>query len=247
MNSNVALPKSVEIRALANGSVKSNKSKLENLNRTQRFSFFDSFHTLRNHFIDQKTVTNAATQISTAFSQYVTESDEQSSIKDKQVELARRLIVNVAKIDPEYLSELYQAIRDEEEGHANAIIQKINESLKNCLNFPQWWAQDKDFKIVVSSREYELVFTIKDRTGTEYSFDERSSGLKYFLSYYIQYLSHQPLDNSPEILLMDEPDAYLSSQAQQDLLKIFEAFANPKDDKLPIQVLYVTHFSIFNK
>jgi hypothetical protein len=40
---------------------------------------------------------------------------------------------------------------------------------------------------------------------------------------------------------MDEPDAYLSSQAQQDLLKIFEAFAFPEDSRKPVQVIYVTH------
>ena len=41
---------------------------------------------------------------------------------------------------------------------------------------------------------------------------------------------------------MDEPDAYLSSQAQQDLLKIFDAFAHPESAQTkPIQVIYVTH------
>src|SRR5260221_7146870 len=41
---------------------------------------------------------------------------------------------------------------------------------------------------------------------------------------------------------MDEPDAYLSSQAQQDLLKVFDAFAHPETTATrPIQVAYVTH------
>jgi predicted ATP-dependent endonuclease of OLD family len=43
---------------------------------------------------------------------------------------------------------------------------------------------------------------------------------------------------------MDEPDAYLSSQAQQDLLKVFDLFANPESGSHlthPIQVFYVTH------
>jgi hypothetical protein len=33
----------------------------------------------------------------------------------------------------------------------------------------------------------------------------------------------------------------LSSQAQQDLLKVFEFFAHPEDERRPVQVLYVTH------
>ena len=41
------------------------------------------------------------------------------------------------------------------------------------------------------------------------------------MSYYVQLLAHEfPPDGRTEILLMDEPDAYLSSQGQQDLLRI---------------------------
>lgn len=40
---------------------------------------------------------------------------------------------------------------------------------------------------------------------------------------------------------MGEPDAVLSNQGQQDLLKIFDAFANPDDGSAPIQLIYVTH------
>jgi energy-coupling factor transporter ATP-binding protein EcfA2 len=56
-------------------------------------------------------------------------------------------------------------------------------------------------------------------------------------------LSHEPPQNGqPEILLMDEPDAYLSASGQQDLLRIFDAFAHPEDGTTtPIQVVYVTH------
>ena len=118
---------------------------------------------------------------------------------------------------------------------------KINEALDASLNFPHWWVQDSAFKLHASAREYDLVFTIRDRTGKDYSFGERSSGLKYFLSYYVQYLAHEPKGSGPEILIMDEPDAYLSSQGQQDLLKIFDAFASSESGRPPVQVIYVTH------
>jgi energy-coupling factor transporter ATP-binding protein EcfA2 len=91
----------------------------------------------------------------------------------------------------------------------------------------------------VDAQGSDIVFTIQDRTGTFYSFDERSSGLKYFLSYYIQYLSHRAEHTSGEIILMDEPDAYLSSQGQQDLLKILESFTTAESGHA--QVIYVTH------
>lgn len=160
----------------------------------------------------------------------------------QQYDLARALLFQVANIDPTTFNDLSDAIADGKEGYANAVIQKINGALATYLNFPRWWAQDREFRLLVSRSEYDLVFTIRDRTGTEYSFAERSNGLKYFLSYHVQLLAHQPPDDDgPEILLMDEPDAYLSSQGQQDLLRILEEFATPEDRSRADQVVYVTH------
>ena len=161
---------------------------------------------------------------------------------NQQYELGRDLLFRVAHIDPTVFKDLSDAIADEREGYVNGIIQKINSALGAHLNFPRWWAQDRDFRLMVSPREYELVFTIRDRTGTDYSFSERSNGLRFFLSYHVQLLAHQPpTTGQPEILLMDEPDAYLSSQGQQDLLRILEEFALPEDRSRRDQVVYVTH------
>jgi hypothetical protein len=160
----------------------------------------------------------------------------------QQYELGRSLLFRVANIDPTTSKDLSDAIADEREGYVNGVIQKSNGALARTLNFPRWWAQDREFRLMVSPREYELVFTIRDRTGTDYSFAERSNGLKFFLSYHVQLLAHQPrVTGQPEILLMDEPDAYLSSQGQQDLLRILEEFALPEDRSRRDQVLYVTH------
>lgn len=160
----------------------------------------------------------------------------------KQYDLARALLFRVANIDPTTFTDLSEAIENGKEGYANGVIQKINDALAKHLNFPRWWAQDREFRLLVSRSEFDLIFTIRDRTGTDYSFAERSSGLKFFLSYHVQLLAHEaPTDGRPEILLMDEPDAYLSSQGQQDLLRILEEFALPEDRSRHDQVVYVTH------
>ncbi len=161
----------------------------------------------------------------------------------QRFKLGRDLLTKVAGLDQALFEELQKAVADERSGYANGIVDKINEELSNSLNFPHWWSQDSAFRLVVDLREDELVFVIHDRTGTSYSFDERSEGLKYFLSYFVQHLSHEPpVDGQSEILLMDEPDAFLSSSGQQDLLRIFTAFARPEsEDVQPIQVVYVTH------
>jgi predicted ATPase len=157
----------------------------------------------------------------------------------RQWELARRLLMDVAGITREEFSELSTAVRTSE-GYAEALVDKMNRKLADSLNFRRWWSQDTDFALRLQLRDFDLVFTIHDRTGSDYTFKERSQGLKYFLSYFVQYLSHDP--DESELLLMDEPDAFLSNSGQQDLLRIFDAFAHPEDeDKAPVQVIYVTH------
>lgn len=158
----------------------------------------------------------------------------------EQLALAEKLLIQVAGIGPKAFEELQEAVKNHD-GYANAIVAKMNHQLDDALNFPKWWSQDSQFSLALTLRDFDLVFTVRDRTGSEYAFSERSGGLSYFLSYFVQYLSHRP-SGDQEVLLMDEPDAYLSMTGQQDLLQIFDAFAQPDDPTTtPVQVLYVTH------
>jgi predicted ATPase len=171
------------------------------------------------------------------------EAREPNEVTLRKYELASKLLINIAGLNKDLFSELQKAVSEERNGYATSIVDKVNEELSNSLNFPHWWSQDSAFRLVVDLNLDQLVFLIHDRTGKSYSFDERSEGLKYFLSYFVQSLSHMPPeDGRPEILLMDEPDAFLSSSGQQDLLRIFSSFAEPEaEDVRPIQVVYVTH------
>jgi predicted ATPase len=151
------------------------------------------------------------------------------------------LLTKIARIEESSFEELQTAIAEEREGLVNGLIQEMNNSIARHLNVSRWWSQDPEFQLRVSPREHELVFTIRDRTGTDYSFAERSKGLQYFLSYYVQLLSHDQRVDRPEVLLMDEPDAYLSSSGQQDLLRVLEHHARPDDSDRESQIIYVTH------
>lgn len=162
-------------------------------------------------------------------------------VETEQQRLGRLLLTKVARIDPTAFRDLRDAIANEKEGLVNALIQEMNKSIARHLNVSKWWSQDEEFQLRVSPREHELVFTIRDRTGTDYSFSERSRGLTYFLSYYVQLRSHDRPEDVPEVLLMDEPDAYLSALGQQDLLRVLEDHAHPEDSDRSDQIVYVTH------
>lgn len=170
----------------------------------------------------------------------LTEGREQAYQRQTRA-LAKKLLVDVARIDESVFRELQKAINEGKEGEVSGLEGKINESLARHLNLSRWWSQDSDFQLRVTTRERELVFTIRDRTGAEYSFGERSRGLTHFLAYFVQLKAHRPADDRDEILLMDEPDAYLSNSGQQDLLRVLENFAIPDDRARTDQVIYVTH------
>lgn len=161
--------------------------------------------------------------------------------QEEEVNLTYDLLCKIAEVNDEVLLDLANSMEANDVGYTQALVDKINRQLSANLNFPTYWVQDSKFRLLMSAKDHNIEFTIVDRTGTKYSFEERSSGLKYFLSYFIQHRSYEPPNNVPEILLMDEPDAFLSSRAQQDLLKIFEEVAGLEDGKLASQVVYVTH------
>lgn len=183
--------------------------------------------------------TKASDEAVDGFRDYTSASNQTPA---KSLELAARLIFDIAGIQRDTLKALSEAVEAGDEGWANGITRAINQRLDDVLNFPKWWSQDAEFRLRVSLRDFDLVFTVQDRTGQEYSFGERSSGMSYFLSYFVQYLSFQWEDRQ-QILMMDEPDAKLSMQGQQDLLGLFKDFADPEDQgaRKPVQVLYVTH------
>jgi predicted ATPase len=232
IDASVPLPDAVPLEYLATGDAKAGLR-----HRGQRRSFTVLRNKAAEWFTSAETVQASAAEIAAAFA----EADEDSDSL-KQFALADDLLIRVVGLERELFSELLGAVARGQNGYAGGIIDTVNREIANRLNFPHWWSQDSAFELLVDLRQDELVFMIRDRTGTSYSFDERSAGMKYFLSYFVQYLSHEPReDGGSEILLMDEPDAYLSSSGQQDLLRIFDSFAHPDDERPPVQVVYVTH------
>jgi hypothetical protein len=235
IQSNVALPDSVPIRYLVDG----------------EHSFYTARRPLRLQFM--RTVVSKATEWFVSAPQPGQEThpgaDAYNRVSgptddyDQQLKLADKLLFTIAGINRRAFTQLWDAVESDNDGYANSIVSAMNQQLAAKLNFPKWWSQDHHFQLLLTLRDQDLVFTVRDRTGTKYSAGERSTGLRYFLSYFIQYLSHdKPGIGTTEILLMDEPDAYLSSAGQQDLLRIFEDFAEPEDpNRFPCQVVYVTH------
>lgn len=233
IDADIPLPDSVPLEYLATGKV------VAAVAHDTIKSVLDELSNNSGWFSTKETVASNAQEISDIFKY---SSPDFHDMDRRKFKLASDLLLKVAGLDRSLFTELQTAVRTKN-GYANSIVDTINSELSKALNFPHWWSQDSQFQLFVSLFEYDLVFMIRDRTGRSYAFDERSDGLKYFLSYFVQYLAHEfPEDIRSELLLMDEPDRFLSSSGQQDLLRIFSDFADPRDkSRRPVQVLYVTH------
>jgi predicted ATPase len=235
IDADTPLPDTVPLEYLDSG------KPVKQVSMAAALGILEKFRSNRSWFATAATVEQAAQSIAAEFSG----TDALGDVDDataRQYKLAADLLFKVAGVDPGQVVQLRSAVLDNN-GYAASIVDAINEKISRALNFPHWWSQDSQFELYVMSSELDLKFMIRDRTGKSYSFEERSDGMKYFLSYFVQYLAHEPaVDSSAEVLLMDEPDRYLSSSAQQDLLRIFEDFAHPRDpDRRALQVIYVTH------
>ena len=238
-----ALPNSVPISFLCEDA--SDKDLAREVPRSGRWVMHDSIAQYAKTLISQTGNPSAfgetVMQILTPVSTLGQLSSDEEGAHLGQLNLARDLLVTVGGIDPSAFDELNGALRNDDEGLANGIEAAMNAQLEKSLDLAKWWSQDELFRLAVSVRDYDLVFTVRDRTGGEYSFAERSSGLKYFLSYLVQFLAHLKTRTGSDILLMDEPDAYLSNQGQQDLLRLLQEFTIPADGRPGGQVVFVTH------
>jgi hypothetical protein len=79
-----------------------------------------------------------------------------------------------------------------------------------------------------------LEFWIKDEGERLYP-KQRSRGVRWFLSFYMELKASANNNNKQLILLVDEPGVSLHARAQEDVLKVFD------DIKDKIQVIYTTH------
>ena len=201
----------------------------------------DRISEILTNFQDPQALTTTVQSILTGVAAPGGLSDQETITYRSQLNLAYDLLITVGGIHYSAFEQLQAALRNDDQGLANGIVATMNSQLERSLNLSKWWSQDQRFRLAIAVRDFDIVFTIRDRTGSEYSFAERSDGLKYFLSYLVQFLAHVRDRERPEILLMDEPDAYLSNQGQQDLLRVLGEFTRPTDDAQVGQVVFVTH------
>jgi AAA15 family ATPase/GTPase len=126
-------------------------------------------------------------------------------------------------------------------------IENLNERLTH--NFQEFWQQyvgrHNKIRINFELDHYStnhgdkagkpyLEFWVKDEGERLYP-KQRSRGVRWFLSFYLELMAAAGRENRQMVLLVDEPGVSLHARAQEDVLKVFE------DIRGNIQVIYTTH------
>jgi ABC-type ATPase involved in cell division len=153
---------------------------------------------------------------------------------------AARNFLTIAQLDYKFFQQPSSRILKQK-------IENLNHSL--TLNFQDFWqqsiGQNNKIRIQFELEHYNasfgekagkpyLEFWIKDEGERLYP-KQRSRGVRWFLSFYMELRASASLSNKPMVLLVDEPGVSLHARAQEDVLKVFE------DIKDKIQVIYTTH------
>lgn len=160
-------------------------------------------------------------------------------VRTKSLEV--NLFKEILEIKGEALEHLYH-LPMADRGYIEGQIATWNDAITERLNLPHFWRQDEHFSLTLNLKDGVLYFEIRDKTGSVYTFKEPSSGLKFFLSYYIQAKAMElTRRNQNSIILMDEPDAALSIAGQRNLLAVFESLVSPESSGQSCQLIYSTH------
>lgn len=124
-------------------------------------------------------------------------------------------------------------IDDEQLRTRAALLQSASSKLTR--SFKDWWKQG-DYKFRLQADGYYFrIWVSDDRRPDEIELEHRSTGLQWFLSFYLvfKYESEDTHDNA--IVLLDEPGHSLHPLAQRDLSAFFDSLSKSH------QIFFTTH------
>lgn len=115
----------------------------------------------------------------------------------------------------------------------------INNNIKTLFTdeFNEFYTQENvKIDITIVPKEIDIMV---DTTNRYLNYDERSNGLKWYISAFIQlqYMNKKNCESPKNnVILMDEPGVYLHANAQKEVLKLFSDLIRNHN-----QIIYTTH------
>jgi hypothetical protein len=125
------------------------------------------------------------------------------------------------------------AVVAEKKRERSILLQSAGSTLTG--KFKHWWKQgDYRFRFEADGNHFRI-WVSDDRRPDEVELESRSSGLQWFLSFYLVFLVESLGEHKNAVLLLDEPGLSLYPLAQRNLSAFFDGLAGTN------QILYTTH------
>lgn len=142
---------------------------------------------------------------------------------------------------------LWQRARGDQDSPDSALLAEIGEAkrtrsillqsagTKLTERFGEWWKQgDYRFRFEADGNHFRI-WVADARRPQEVELEHRSTGLQWFLSFFLVFLHEAEGAHDNCVLLLDEPGHSLHPLAQRDLSAFFEGLAATN------QIIYTTH------
>lgn len=163
---------------------------------------------------------------------------EKLSSKEEAKVRTLKVLFDFVKLKPEEILELGCENSSAEEvaerkKERDILLQAASASLTQ--SFEQWWKQGNyRFRFQADGDHFRIWVSDSKRTE-DIELESRSTGLQWFLSFYLIFLSERNTELKGAILLLDEPGISLHPLAQKDLLDFFENLSETN------QIVFTTH------
>ncbi len=160
------------------------------------------------------------------------EAEAEAAERDGKVGVMRKWLDHVRRTDsgPDaaMLAQIAEAKRTR-----SILLQSA--STKLTAHFGEWWKQgDYRFRFEADGNHFRI-WVADARRPQEVELENRSTGLQWFLSFFLVFLNESRGAHKNAVLLLDEPGHSLHPLAQRDLSMFFEGLAAHN------QILYTTH------
>ncbi|WP_245262502.1 AAA family ATPase [Mesorhizobium sp. LSJC269B00] len=181
---------------------------------------------------------------------HVVENLKRTDLGQKEAAKARtlRVLFSFVRLQPEQILELGLEATNAQTGTATEgeIAEAAERKRKRTImlhsagteltkEFRDWWKQgDYTFDFQADGNHFRI-WVSDARRPEKVELEDRSTGLQWFLSFYLIFLVERKSDLKDTVLLLDEPGLSLHPLAQRDLSAFFENLADTN------QIIYTTH------
>ncbi len=165
------------------------------------------------------------------------------SEKAKNKAKTLKVLFDFVKLSPQEILELGQESQSKTDDIINKESNKKKEreimldsaSANMTRNFKEWWKQGNYVFKFSADGAYFRIWVSDNIRPENIELENRSSGLQWFFSFYLVFVTENAGEHDNAIILLDEPGHTLHPMAQKDLAVFFNSLAEKN------QLIYTTH------